>query len=1324
MSNPGVKEMLAVLDALKRAAQDFAERERKLNIDYQAQAATAARLREEAELKRTENLAETVDRERGAYEERKRERQMAYDSRKALITRAHAAVRKRAMDEIGERHGRLKNRIQAGTLDAERRRDEALAGTVTTLENFRQAVARNSERLAALAKSARGAFGGRFRSLLSPRHKWPEPDLSVNEDALLERHERLLEKIRGDLDRFKRLALPRIFAFIPAWLMILVLLAGVAVLVMAHQGVRMVAPAPWAGGAVGLMVVLLGLYYFGTGGAAAPARTIAGDLATARRLLEAAAEMAEQRYLQDQERLRNEFEELVQGYNDEWRAAEKGAIASRGARPVSIDEQAARIVQKNERHHRAALERLAREHEEIIAQLRHGAEVGAKRFAELQAAKLADLEAACRSSWQAMETEWNRIIQPLCEKIRAANAEAEKTFPAWDAEAWKTWRPPNEFKNAAKFGRLDVEMEIFAEQMPKDARLSFPDLSAPGHGGPARPGGPPGFSVPMSLGYPLGGSILFETTKGGEAEAVAAINNIIFRLLSATPPGKVAFTIFDPVGLGQNFAALMHLADFEEGYINSRIWTQTSQFEEKLAELNEHMEKVIQMYLRNEYATIAEYNLQAGSIAEKYHFLVIASFPVNFSDTAARRLRNIAANGARCGVYTLIHWDQRNVAPNDFVPDEMRKNSVRLARGEANFYLADWREPGVQLWLDPAPSPEFATEFLRAVGESSKDSARVEVPFEQVAPPNGEVWSEETTEEVRVPIGRSGATKFQYLEIGKGTRQHALIAGKTGSGKSTLFHIIITNLALWCSPEQVEFYLVDFKKGVEFKCYASRRLPHAKVVAIESDRAFGLSVLQRVDEELRRRGDLFRELGVQDVAGYKKAGGSEPMPRSLLMIDEFQEFFTEEDRVSQGAAVLLDRIVRQGRAFGIHVLLGSQTLGGAYTLARATIGQMVIRIALQCNEADAFLIMDQDNPAPRLLTRPGEGIYNDAAGSIEGNSPFQAVWLPEEVRDGYLAGIRERADEKRFPGPFVFEGNAPAEVRENLALAELLQTGGAGGVGRPRVWLGAPNSIKGPTEAVFQPQTGGNLLIIGQSEEREMTLLAVALVSLAAQYNRGKTDGAGGGVRFVVLDTTPPGFPERDFLERVIRALPHPVTPAGNSNLVETMGALADELKRRAAGESQTGGAAPETFVLIHGLQNFKKLRQEDEFSFSAGDSGAPNPAAILQTLISDGPAHGIHVIATCDTYNNVNRFLGRKMLAEFEMRVLFQMSASDSASLVESPEASTLGLHRALLYNDREGYTEIFRPYARPGNEWLEEVGRALGGTGGRQGASQSARG
>ncbi|HUA69315.1 MAG TPA: FtsK/SpoIIIE domain-containing protein, partial [Candidatus Saccharimonadales bacterium] len=927
-----------------------------------------------------------------------------------------------------------------------------------------------------------------------------------------------------------------------------------------------------------------------------------------------------------------------------------------------------------------------RQHKDTVAGLQAEGATQTSRLADAHTGKMAALKNQHEAAWKTLESEWKNKIEPLFSDIRTANSTTEQVFPAWEAPLWKTWTPPEKFQNTAPFGRMEVALETFAEKLPKDPRLAFP--------------GPTSFVVPLALAYPLQGSILFETSKTGGNEAVATINNIIFRLLSTTPPGKLTFTIFDPVGLGQNFATLMHLADYEESYINSRIWTQTTQFEEKLAELNEHMEKVIQMYLRNEYATISEYNAKAGAVAEKYHFLVIASFPVNFSETAARRLRNIAASGARCGVYTLIHWDQRQPPPQEFVPDELRKNSVCLTYSETGFRLANWRAHGTKLLLDPPPAAETATNFLHRMGEIGRNSDRVEVPFEQVAPKDSDFWSEDTTEELRVPIGRSGATKLQYLAIGRATRQHGLIAGKTGSGKSTLFHVIITNLALWCSPEQVEFYLVDFKKGVEFKCYANRRLPHARVVAIESDRAFGLSVLERVDAELRRRGDLFRKLGTQDLAGYKRAGGTESMPRSLLIIDEFQEFFVEEDRISQGAAVLLDRIIRQGRAFGIHVLLGSQTLGGAYTLARATIGQMVIRIALQCNEADAYLIMDQDNPAPRLLSRPGEGIYNDASGLLEGNSPFQTVWLPDYERDDYLAKIRERADTKQYPGPIVFEGNAPADVTENLSLRAALESPAGKPAIQAYVWLGAPNAIKGPTEAVFQRQSGNNLLIVGQSEERTLTLLAVALVSLAAQYPPES-------VRFFMLDSTPPGFPQHDFLQRIIQAVPHEVTQVNNNNLAEAMNVLAQELKRH-TGDKRTKSL--ETFILVQGLQNFKKLRQEDEFGFSSSDVGASGePAAVFHNLINEGPGRGIHVITACDTYNNVTRFLGRKTLSEFEMRVLFQMSASDSASLIDNPDAATLGFHRALYYNDREGYLETFRPYAQPGNEWVEEVTQLL---------------
>src|SRR5207247_6195974 len=110
----------------------------------------------------------------------------------------------------------------------------------------------------------------------------------------------------------------------------------------------------------------------------------------------------------------------------------------------------------------------------------------------------------------------------------------------------------------------------------------------------------------------------------------------------------------DPVGLGQNFAGFMHLADHDDALVGGRIWTEAEHIDQRLENLTGHMETVIQKYLRNEFETIDDYNAQAGELAEPYRFLVIADFPNSFTDEALRRLAAISSTGARCGVYTLI----------------------------------------------------------------------------------------------------------------------------------------------------------------------------------------------------------------------------------------------------------------------------------------------------------------------------------------------------------------------------------------------------------------------------------------------------------------------------------------------------------------------------------------------------------------------------------------------------------------------------------------------------------------------------------------------
>jgi energy-coupling factor transporter ATP-binding protein EcfA2 len=614
------------------------------------------------------------------------------------------------------------------------------------------------------------------------------------------------------------------------------------------------------------------------------------------------------------------------------------------------------------------------------------------------------------------------------------------------------------------------------------------------------------------------------------------------------------------------------------------------------------------------------------------------------------------------------------------------------------------------LELDAPPDDERLTEIIRAVGRRAQVASRVEVPFETVIPPQPEWWTGDSRGGIDIALGRAGASKLQQLRLGKGTAQHVLISGKTGSGKSTLLHVLITNAALRYGPDEVQFYLIDFKKGVEFKPYAALRLPHARVVAIESEREFGMSVLERLDVELRQRGDLFRERGVQDIQAFRNAHPDQPLPRVLLIIDEFQEFFVQDDKLAQEAALLMDRLVRQGRAFGIHVLLGSQTLAGAYSLARSTIGQMAVRIALQCSEADSHLILSEDNTAARLLRRPGEAIYNDANGLFEGNHPFQIVWLAAGEQEKYLQELHRlgATSAGRWPTPIVFEGNVAPDPSENTLLRDAIAAPCRPAPHpSPRAWLGAAVSIKDPTAAAFHRQSGANLLLVGQQEDLALGVLSTCLVSLGATAETMAADGKP-AIRFYVLDGTRPEAPEAGFWKRLARELPLDVQVASPAETAPAINELANEVARR-----QEAGAEQDAprFLLIFNLPRFRDLRRaDDDFSFSGfSDDKPPATARQFMTVLRDGPAVGVHTLLWCDTYSNVSRWFDRQLLRDLDQRVLFQMSATDSANLMDSPAASRLGSHRAILYSEEQGRAEKFRPFGLPSAEWLAWVRQQL---------------
>lgn len=918
----------------------------------------------------------------------------------------------------------------------------------------------------------------------------------------------------------------------------------------------------------------------------------------------------------------------------------------------------AQVAERDARRERdlAEIETWAREQTSTV-EVKHESAIEESRAKREQA--VAEAEAQHQGVVADAEQTLRRVATESKRVLDVNNDWANRSNPEW--EAMPTLGQPERAPNAVRFATMSVDI---GERL---SRLSEALRDSLGLGDR--------IDTPSVLALPGPSSFVIRHDRETREDALATMRNIITRVLASFPGRKARFVLTDPVGIGQSFAGFMRLSDLDPSPVGQRIWAEPNQIERQLVDLTEHMQTVIQKYLRKDYSTIEEYNEAAGEIAEPYRFVVIPDLQVALSENGASKLKSILESGPRCGVYAILCAEHGAKLPDELA-GSLDDVPATLHLGEKHKPLNADPDGVISVQLDEEPSDQLLTQILDRVAQASSDAGRIEVPFDRLTPSEeGDLWSRDCAEELVVPLGRSGARKVQELRLGLGTRQHALIAGRTGSGKSTLLHVMITAAGMWYGPDQLEMYLIDFKKGVEFKAYTGGRLPHVRAVAIESDREFGLSVLQRLDDELTKRGELFRTLGAQDLAGARKLALDEHLPRVLLLIDEFQEFFTVDDEVASDASLLLDRLVRQGRAFGVHVILGSQTLSGAYSLARSTLGQIGVRIALQCSEADSYLILGEDNNAARLLERPGEAIYNNAGGLIEGNSPFQTAWLPDSDRDAAL---------KRLPAPtveleptVVFEGNTLAKFEKTRAAFEHANPERS----VPRALLGDSVAIAPPVAPIFAKRSGANMLVVGPQATSAYGMLASSAIMFAS------TPGA----RVVIVDATPEEDPEYRQIEQAIAGRGDSIElyRAGEASRVVTE---MNELVQSRAGQS-----GDPVLFLIAGLHRLRDLRKSDDYGFSLDDDGGSSPDRDLANTLLEGPTLGVWTMVWCDTLTNLERTFERGTIREFGLRVLMQMSASDSTMLMDSSAASNLGANRALFTDDVEGTEVKFRPVQAP---------------------------
>ncbi|PGU80049.1 cell division protein FtsK [Bacillus cereus] len=259
----------------------------------------------------------------------------------------------------------------------------------------------------------------------------------------------------------------------------------------------------------------------------------------------------------------------------------------------------------------------------------------------------------------------------------------------------------------------------------------------------------------------------------------------------------------------------------------------------------------------------------------------------------------------------------------------------------------------------------------------------------------------------RLPIvvGRDQFGNMIVYDMVDSNTPHLLIAGETGSGKSSMVRVVLSTLIQSMSPDKLHLYLGDLKNS-EF--HFLRRVKHVKEVCMEEIEM--KIMLQKVWKEIRERRKLMEEYEVDHIDEYNKLNPNNQKPYILLAIDEVAMLQDEKECMAT-----IEKISAVGRALGVFLMLSMQRPDAKVLDGKLKLN-MTVRMGFKCDSTINSNIMG--TPGSEHLEQSGQMILK-----LNGLKKVQAPYLK-------LSKAKQIVEPYRIPKEDMKRQNPPEEENQ------------------------------------------------------------------------------------------------------------------------------------------------------------------------------------------------------------------------------------------------------------------------------------------------------